>query len=152
MPKPTKRHEALKPLSREHHHGLLLSWKIRTGMSKGTDVNRIMRYAVWFYENHLIAHFAAEEKFVFPLLGNEHEFVIQAIAEHRRLESLFNSTDAQDSILNLLEKELVAHIRFEERTLFNEIQKLCSESELVILKEKIKEPEIKTSWDDEFWL
>ena len=32
--KPQKRHKALQPLSREHHHGLLLSWKIRSGFNK----------------------------------------------------------------------------------------------------------------------
>ena len=101
MPKPIKRHDVLKPLSREHHLCLLLSWKIRTGISKNIDTSRIKRYAVWFYENHLIPHFAAEEKFVFPLLGNEHEMVRQAIAEHRRLESLFNSKDDQISTLQI---------------------------------------------------
>ena len=38
-PKPQKRHKALQPLSREHHHGLLLSWKIRTGFSKDIAQN-----------------------------------------------------------------------------------------------------------------
>lgn len=152
MPKPIKRHDALKPLSRDHHHGLLLSWKIRAGISKGVDAGRIRRYAVWFYENHLIPHFAAEEKFVFPLLGNDHEYSLRAIAEHRRLESLFDSMDTQISLLEQLEKELVAHIRFEERTLFNEIQKLCNETELALLKEEMKEPEIESEWADEFWL
>ena len=32
---PIKRSEYLKPLSRDHHQGLLLCWKIRTGLKKG---------------------------------------------------------------------------------------------------------------------
>ena len=34
-----KRHKALQNLSREHHHGLLLSWKIRTGLNKNIEAN-----------------------------------------------------------------------------------------------------------------
>ena len=32
--KPLKRHAGLVELSRDHHHGLLLSWKIRQGLKK----------------------------------------------------------------------------------------------------------------------
>lgn len=44
MPKPIKRHTALKPLSREHHHGLLLSWKIREGLKRNIEIPRIKKY------------------------------------------------------------------------------------------------------------
>jgi hypothetical protein len=47
--KPLKRHAALQPLSREHHHGLLLGWKIRTGLSNGAPLERIKAYADWFF-------------------------------------------------------------------------------------------------------
>ena len=55
--KPQKRHKALQPLSREHHHGLLLSWKIRAGFSENIGPKRIKVYADWFFKNHLIPHF-----------------------------------------------------------------------------------------------
>ncbi|CDF79955.1 hypothetical protein BN863_22430 [Formosa agariphila KMM 3901] len=32
--KPLKRHKSLQPLSRDHHHGLLLAWKIRADLRK----------------------------------------------------------------------------------------------------------------------
>ena len=60
--KPIKRHKAIQPLSREHHQGLLLSWKIRTGLSKGVSTDRIKTYADWFYKTYLIPHFEEEEK------------------------------------------------------------------------------------------
>jgi len=63
MTKPIKRHESIQPLSRDHHHGLLLSWKIRSGISKGVDINRIKKYADWFYTNHIKPHFGIEEKY-----------------------------------------------------------------------------------------
>ena len=50
---PIKRTEVLKPLSHEHHHGLLLCWKIKTGIKKNIDAARIKKYADWFYRSHL---------------------------------------------------------------------------------------------------
>jgi len=45
---PIKRSIALQPLSREHHHGLLLCWKIRTGLKKGIDIDRIKNIQIGF--------------------------------------------------------------------------------------------------------
>jgi hypothetical protein len=73
--KPIKRSEFLKPLSREHHRGLLFCWKIRAGIKKNVEVSRIKKYADWFYQNYLVPHFEVEEKYVFPILGNENEFI-----------------------------------------------------------------------------
>ena len=47
--KPIKRHKALQPLSRDHHHGLLLSWKIRAGFSKNIEPNRILYKGKQFF-------------------------------------------------------------------------------------------------------
>lgn len=70
-----KRHKALQNLSREHHHGLLLSWKIRTGFNKNVEVNRIKCYAHWFFKAHLIPHFELEETYIFPILKSDNELV-----------------------------------------------------------------------------
>jgi hypothetical protein len=63
---PIKRDKALQEVSREHHHGLLLCWKIRKGFSKGIEPERIKRYADWFYKTHLISHFEVEENTFSP--------------------------------------------------------------------------------------
>ena len=60
--RPLKRNKALKPFSIDHHHGLLLSWKIRTGLRKSIDPTRIGNYVKWFFEHHLQPHFELEEK------------------------------------------------------------------------------------------
>jgi len=52
--KPLKRYKALQPLSKEHHHGLLLSWKLRMGFKKNIEIERMKTYADWFYQTHLI--------------------------------------------------------------------------------------------------
>lgn len=55
--KPLKRSGHLKPLSRGHHHGLLLCWKIREGFKRNVDPERIERYANWCWYAHLASHF-----------------------------------------------------------------------------------------------
>jgi len=149
--KPIKRHKAIQPLSREHHQGLLLSWKIRTGFSKGVSTDRIKTYVDWFYKTYLIAHFEEEEKNIFPILGNNNELVKKAIAQHRRLDQLFRSTSEIEKSLKRIEEELEQHIRFEERILFNEIQKVASEQQLLSILEHHTETQFLESTTDKFW-
>jgi len=130
MPNPIKRNEALKPLSRDHHHGLLLCWKIRQGFKLNIEPERIKKYLDWFWISYLKPHFEVEEQYVFPVLGSKNELVKQALAEHRRLKRLFENEDDLSKILSLIEEELEKHIRFEERVLFNEIQKVARKEQL----------------------
>jgi iron-sulfur cluster repair protein YtfE (RIC family) len=148
--KPIKRHESLKPLSRDHHQGLLLCWKIRQGFKKNINPERIKRYADWFWENHLVPHFEAEEKHVFPVLEKDNPLIIQALAEHQRLKSLFDQKSEITVSLGLIEKELDNHIRFEERVLFNEIERAATPEQLAEI-ESHHGSESCDDWEDEFW-
>lgn len=149
--KPLKRHEALKPLSREHHHGLLLSWKIRSGFGKNIAIERIKKYADWFYKTHLIPHFELEETEIFTLLYPDHEMVQKALEDHKRIHYLFTKESDEETALIAIEKELNDHIRFEERVLFPEIEKVATEEQLLHI-EKIHQPEaFLDNVDDEFW-
>ncbi|WP_452220503.1 hemerythrin domain-containing protein [Lacinutrix salivirga] len=149
--KPQKRHKALQPLSREHHHGLLLSWKIRAGFSKNIAPERIRVYADWFFKTHLIPHFEMEEAHIFTILEQDNELVKKALTDHRRLKRLFAETGDDAKTLRKIEGELEQHIRFEERVLFPEIQKIATETQMLEI-EKIHQPEdFKDNLDDEFW-
>lgn len=151
-PKPLKRHKALQPLSREHHHGLLLSWKIRTGFSKNIEIERIKTYADWFFNNELIPHFELEEAHIFPILKADNELVKRALAEHRRLKRLFNDEKDVERSLHKIEEELEQHIRFEERILFPEIQKTATEAQLALIEEIHHEEGFVDNVSDEFWI
>lgn len=151
-PKPLKRHKALQPLSREHHHGLLLSWKIRTGFSKNIEIERIKTYADWFFNNELIPHFELEEAHIFPLLKADNELVKRALAEHRRLKRLFNDEKDVERSLHKIEEELEQHIRFEERILFPEIQKTATEAQLALIEDIHYEEGFVDNVSDEFWI
>ena len=93
-----------------------------------------------------------EEKYVFPILETENELVKRALTEHRRLKRLFKQTTNIEKSLVLIEEELEAHIRFEERILFVEIQKIATQDQLAKIKEiHIEEPFTENN-DDPFWI
>jgi len=148
---PIKRHKAIQPLSREHHQGLLLCWKIRKGFEKEVQPQRIKNYSDWFWENQLQEHFKIEEEYVFPILGAKDLLVQQALEEHEHLTSLFLQKDEIALSLETIQNDLESHIRFEERALFNKIQEVASVAELKHIWEN-HEKEISCGvWEDEFW-
>ncbi|WP_432670650.1 hemerythrin domain-containing protein [Flavobacterium sp. SM2513] len=149
---PIKRNEFLQAISREHHQGLLLSWKIKTGFKKEVNPLRMKRYTDWYYTTHLLPHFEVEERYIFPILGNEHELVLQALAEHERLVVLFESEIASADNLHSIQKELEAHIRFEERVLFNEIQEVATQAQLEHIRIHHTEEKFVDNLEDAFWL
>lgn len=147
---PVKRDKALQPLSRDHHHSLLLCWKIRSALSKGIAVARIKKYTDWFFQNHIGPHFAEEEKDIFPILGEGHELVKKAVTEHRRIARLFNAHQDVERSLSRLEELLERHIRFEERVLFNEVQKVATPEQLQQVA-RHHEERFQDNIEDEFW-
>jgi hemerythrin-like domain-containing protein len=152
MPEPIKRHEALQDLSRDHHEGLLLCFKIRQGLKKKIASTRMMNYCRHFFQTHLAEHFEEEEQLVFPVLGNDHPMVQKALEQHRHLNQLF--TAAADSLEKLqeIEKRLKAHIRFEERELFNEIQQQLPSEKLQQLNDQLSHTRTPAEdWEDDFW-
>lgn len=127
---PLERHPLLRPLSREHHHGLLLCWRIRRDLVERTDHDQVLAECRALFHSELLPHFAVEEEVVFPVLGSTHPLVQRAIAEHRRLARLFQPTDDPRTTLGRIEQELEAHIRFEERVLFQLVQEQATAEEL----------------------
>lgn len=149
--KPIKRVKELQFLSREHHHALLLSWKIRTGFSKGVETSRIKSYVDWFYNNHIKQHFKMEEEYIFPVLGHNHQLVKKAISEHKRLAKLFSNQVNIEKSLSLIEEELEQHIRFEERVLFKEIQAIATKQQLEMIDKVHTEQKFIDNTQDAFW-
>lgn len=149
--KPLKRHVALQPLSREHHFGLLLCWKIRMGFRKNIDPKRIRVYADWFFKNHLIPHFEIEETHIFPILEQDDKLKKKALADHRRIKRLFAETEDDAKTLNKIEETVEQHIRFEERVLFPEIQKIATEAQMLHIEKTHQSEDFIDNLDDAFW-
>lgn len=150
--KPIKRHKALQGVSREHHHGLLLSWKIRTGLSKNIAPERIKKYMDWFYQNHLAPHFHMEETYLFPIIGNGHPWVQKALSDHEILKNWFTSSKLDMNTLEQIEKKLEEHIRFEERQLFNHIQEVADSAQLDLINKQHNGEKFNDNTHDPFWL
>jgi iron-sulfur cluster repair protein YtfE (RIC family) len=149
-PKPIKRDTALQPLSREHHSALLFCMKIKTGFSKGVSAEKIKANADRFFKNHLVPHFETEEKFLFPILGNENKLVKQALEEHQLIVKLFADTLNIETSLKQIPTVLEKHIRFEERIMFNEIQQAATQEQLEIIKQVHPEESCADNPDDQF--
>lgn len=150
--KPIKRSNALKPLSREHHHGLLLCWKIRKGFSKGIAPERIKAYCDWFFRAYLLPHFELEEKQVFPILGNHHELILQALKEHQSLRACMREDADIRASLERIATELEQHIRFEERLLFNRIEAAATPAQLQLIQQVHTEQKFIENGSDVFWM
>ena len=150
---PIKRHIALQPISHDHHFGLLVCWKIKTGLNKGIQPERIKKFCNFFYEIHLNNHFIAEEKYIFPVLDKDDELIKRAMKEHYLLRKLFEDENGDIQNLTLIEKHLEEHIRFEERELFGKIEAIANEEQLQAIS-NVKAEDIKEieSWKDEFWI
>jgi hypothetical protein len=148
---PIKRHVGLQDLSRDHHDGLLLCWKIREGFRKKIELKRIWEYVLHVYQKALQPHFQIEENHIFPLLPADHPLLIQAQLDHDELRRLFNTKNDPQTALPKIEKKLSAHIRFEEREMFQELQKLVPEKQLIEISRR-HNGKHKDNWNDSFWL
>src|SRR5690606_22311901 len=102
-------------------------------------------------KNEIKPHFSDEEKYLFPILEPGNELVERALKEHRRIKRLFLDTENPERSLHRLEEELDAHIRFEERTLFNEIQKVATAEQLEKIEEIHTETVPTPEYSDPFW-
>jgi len=111
-----------------------------------------MAYALWFWNMHLLKHFEVEERWLFPLLGNDHPLVKRALADHKRITRLFTSAPSdRERVLGQIEEALDKHIRFEERILFQAIQKIATEDQLQIMEQVHAGTVPQEIWGDEFW-
>ena len=150
--RPLKRVLELQPLSHDHHHGLQLCWKIRTGFSKQIEVERIKKYADWFFTNHLVPHFELEEEYIFTILDPKNELVKQALTDHRRLKRLFSQATDLEKSLGRIEEELEKHIRFEERVLFPEVQTEATAEQLAEIAKIHNHEVFVENNEDPFWI
>lgn len=111
-----------------------------------------MTYLHWFWITYLENHFKVEEKFIFPILGTDNILVQKAVNEHIKLESYFKDNEDIHTSINLIEKVLAKHIRFEERELFNKIQEVASAEQINKIQNNIKDIPFVENLNDPFWI
>jgi hemerythrin-like domain-containing protein len=140
------RDKNLVPLSRQHQHGLALCVRI----DRASPIPD-MGLAAWqveigqHFRSEIRIHFAAEEEFVFPAAQQFAELsplVEELVSEHALLRERFAKAEAQAmSAAEVAEfaQLLSAHIRKEERQLFERLQELMNEGELAVMGEKLED-------------
>lgn len=135
-----KRHEALAPLSREHHDGLILAQLLKKNAPpyRGlpTDLPGKLGYAREVFSDVLDKHFIQEEQVLHAISGRNHkidEMSNEIISEHDNLRRMFKKLGMYGKLeedLDALGHALETHIRKEERELFPMIQEHASASDM----------------------
>ena len=137
--KSARRHESLIPLSREHHHGLMLCLCIRKVLAQPSVDEAVARetaaHAAQFFATGLVAHFKAEEEALFPAMqhfSGASKLLSELLTEHRELEALaarLADTEVSELVrtLDQFADLLEAHIRKEERELFPLYERFVSD-------------------------
>lgn len=154
--KPLKRSKELVTLSREHHDGLLLTWKINRGLQFSTPLQDIAEYILYFRNNNLQKHFRQEEKWLF--IPHKHlRLCEEAMTQHRSLEQLMlqmeDEKNISEELLTTFADQLKEHIRFEERTVFPALEQLLAEDELISIGKQLnKNEKFIEQWKNEFWI
>ncbi|MDP2412988.1 hemerythrin domain-containing protein [Daejeonella sp.] len=135
-----KRHEALIPLSRDHHGTLILARLLRSDSPpfKGLplDAEGKAEYAMKYYREELLDHFEKEEKMI-PMIKGINATLDSLLtcmkAEHQELHSLFNSINIDQDLptqLDVIGRALESHVRKEDRVIFPLIQECCPDEGL----------------------
>jgi hemerythrin-like domain-containing protein len=130
------RDKNLIPLSHQHQHALALCVRIDRSIQAGAvDLPAWQAEIHQCFEQEIRIHFDAEEKTLFPAavkVGLE-PLVKDLLEDHTILRQYFAraATQALDlSELHALATHLSAHIRKEERQLFEDMQRLISSAEM----------------------
>lgn len=148
-----KRNENIVKLSRDHHSGLLCSWKIRQGIKKEIESERIKKYILYFFEHHLKDHFREEEEILCPYL--EDEYTERIRSEHQQINELIAKIETSEtsSLLPAFADLLEQHIRFEERNWFPHLEEKLDNSTLIKIGKDLEyiHTEKKEVYDDELW-
>jgi hemerythrin-like domain-containing protein len=134
------RDQSLIPLSHQHQRALALCVRIdRAQPIPETDLRAWQTEIAQHFEQEVKIHFAAEENVIFPAARQFAELaplVEELIAEHASLRESFAHAEARlmsGKSLPAFAQQLSAHIRKEERQLFEGMQQLMNPAQLAAL-------------------
>ena len=121
-----KRAEGLKRFSSDHHTALLWAKRAKKCVAEQAATTALWQQLEVYNQCDLAPHIVLEERLLIPHLRalGEQELVSRLLDEHAALRACFvsdaeRSHDALCAFATLLEQ----HVRFEERELFNTLQR-----------------------------
>ncbi len=133
--KDMKRHEALHPLSHDHQNALARALRLRRVRDSGEDARRDERTSfIEFATTRLVPHFEQEEQLLeramhlapssAELQAARDRMDVEHAAFRAEFARMERDADAPNgNALYTLGEQLTAHIRFEERELFELLQR-----------------------------
>src|SRR5690606_1209047 len=110
--------------------------RIREGLHRKVNTQRIRDYVEWFKTHYLNPHFEIEKRHVFPILGMNFR-VKRALANHRRINRLLTCSCEDLKVLSLLEEELATFVRYEEQILYQKIRAKVSDDKLLEIEQHL---------------
>jgi iron-sulfur cluster repair protein YtfE (RIC family) len=140
------RDKSLIPLSHQHQHALALCVRIqRASPIPSCDLAAWQAEITQIVQSEISIHFAAEERVIFSVARGFQELiplVEELCADHTALRGDFaraQSGNMSAADLSAFAQQLSAHIRKEERRLFERLQQLLSKEQLAALGEQLDE-------------
>lgn len=123
-----KRIPELRKLSEDHHHGLVLARKACSILDEAS-AEKVWQEVMNKFQSELNPHFIIEENYLAPPLValGEQAVIKRFLDDHKNLRALVQDQAGHSlSTLRLFGQQLTAHIRFEERELFEIAQSRLS--------------------------
>ena len=135
-----RRHDALLPLTHDHHHALRNARMLRLAAERGDPAARTEAVHAFlrFFRTEAVVHFREEEEVIFPLVALRERSpsagIERVLKEHVLLHALVRELEGQAAADDLaaetmlaLAQLLHAHVRFEEDELFPLIEELAAD-------------------------
>lgn len=145
-----KRDPRLVRLSEEHHHGLVFSLRLERELAGATETQLAALYGdlLRFWTRGLLPHFHAETQCLLARLvrhtSPQSPSAQRLLADHFSMETLVArmrdaaTGEQRRNALAQFGETLRDHIRWEERVLFEETQRLLTEPELDAMGREIE--------------
>jgi Hemerythrin HHE cation binding domain len=138
-----KRHPALAPLSRDHHHALAVAQRLRRATAETAAETARAFLSQWDVEEKL--HFRIEEELLLPAYAAygepNHPAIIRMLLDHIRIRrdvARLGGTPPLE-LLHDLGARLADHVRLEEHEVFPLIEAAIPKSDLQVLGDRIRE-------------
>jgi hemerythrin-like domain-containing protein len=137
-----KRHPALVPLSRDHHHVLVIAQQLRRATSENMTETANVFLAQWEAEGK--QHFRLEEELLLPAYAahgdSDHPAVTRMLQDHILIRRDADRAASEPSLelLHDLGKRLAEHVQLEEREVFPLIEATIPEPELQALGDRLR--------------
>jgi hemerythrin-like domain-containing protein len=140
------RNKNLIPLSHQHQRALALCVRIERASPIGdADLEAWQSEITQLWQSEIAIHYIAEEQVLFPAarsFGELAPLVDGLLADHAALRENFSQAAASEmsgTDLAAFARNLSAHIRKEERQLFEQLQKLIDHEGLAALGKQLEE-------------